>query len=108
MCRRRGSQVLREVVVYIKIERLRGIVQRRLLVVAPESLAPEILATNLGDEIKANPTVLADPDNDVFICYEVKEQPLRRVAAAIVDPRYHAVEVASRLHARMDVPWTPL
>ncbi len=82
--------------------------QRRLLVVAPESLAPEILAKNIGDEIKANPTVLADPDNDVFICYEVEDQPLRRVAAAILDQRYHAVEVASRLHTRMDVPWTPL
>jgi hypothetical protein len=34
--------------------------------------------------------------------------PLRHVAAAVLDQRFQNVEVATRLHTRIDVPWSPL
>ena len=54
------------------------------------------------------PTVLADAGSDMLVCYEVEDQPLRRIAAKVLDQRFQAVEVAARLHTRTDVPWTPL
>ena len=82
--------------------------QRRLLVVAPEQLAPAVAAQMSGDGESPAPTVLADAGSDLLVCYEVEEQPLPRVAAKVLDQRFQAVEVASRLHTRTDVAWTPL
>ena len=48
------------------------------------------------------------PAATCLICYEVEDQPLRRIAAKVLDQRFQAVEVAMRLHTRTDVPWTPL
>ena len=89
--------------------------QRRLLVVAPESLVPAVTEQTAsiqgcshlcGKPLAA--TVLADAGGETFICYEVEDQPLRRLAAKILDQRYRAVEAAARLHTRSDVPWTPM
>lgn len=82
--------------------------QRRLLLVAPEQLAPAMAAQIPGDGESPVPTVLADSGSDVLVCYEVEDQPLRRVAAKVLGQRFQAAEVASRLHTRSDVPWTPL
>ncbi len=82
--------------------------QRRLLVVAPKQLAPAVAAQTSGSGESPLPTVLADAGSDLLICYEVEDQPLRRIAAEVLDQRFQAVEVASRLHTRTDVPWTPL
>jgi hypothetical protein len=80
--------------------------QRRLLIVAPEQLAPRITPQACGDA--AAPTVITDSDADLLVCYEVEDLPLGRVASAVVGQRFQAVEAASRLHTRMDVPWTTL
>jgi hypothetical protein len=82
--------------------------QRRLLVVAPEQLAPMVAAQTPDNNETPAATVLADAGSDILICYEVEDQPLRRMAAKLLDQRFQAVEVASRLHTRTDVPWTPL
>ncbi|MGA2620608.1 MAG: tubulin-like doman-containing protein [Thermoguttaceae bacterium] len=81
---------------------------RRLLVLAPASLPAEQLATRLGDQTLPIPTVVADADNTLMVCYEVEQLPLRRVAAALLDGRPQYREVAARLHTRIDVPWLPL
>jgi hypothetical protein len=81
---------------------------RRRLLVVPESLPPAQLAEQLGGEVDELPTVVVDPENDVYLCCELAELPLRRVAAAVLDRRFQTVEVASRLHTRTDVPWSPL
>ena len=82
--------------------------QRRLLVVAAEQLAPLVAAqaSTAGDA--PLPTIIADADGDLLVCYEVQDQPLRLVAAKVLDQRFHAVDMASRLHTRTDVAWTPL
>jgi eukaryotic-like serine/threonine-protein kinase len=82
--------------------------QRRLLIIAPEALVPALLAAMSGDGKGIVPTVLADAGSDIVICYEVEDQPLRRIAAKVLNRRFQAVEVAARLHTRTDVPWAPL
>ena len=82
--------------------------QRRLLVVAPEQFAPAVATQTPGNGELPAPTVLADAGSDMLVCYEVEDQPLQRIAAEVLDQRFQAVEAASRLHTRTDVPWTPL
>ena len=82
--------------------------ERRLLVVASPQLAPVVTAETQGNGDSPLPTVLADNNSDLLVCYEVEGQPLRRIAAKVLGQRFQATEVASRLHTRMDVPWTPL
>jgi hypothetical protein len=69
---------------------------------------PAVAAQVSGDGATVAPTVLADAGSDMLVCYEVEDQPLRRMAAAVLDQRFQAVEVAARLHTRTDVPWSPL
>ncbi len=82
--------------------------QQRLLVVAPEQLAPAVTRQTPSNGESLAPTVLADADSDMLVCYEVEDQPLRRIAAKVLDQRFQTVEIASRLHTRTDVSWTPL
>ena len=82
--------------------------QQRLLVVASEALSSAITPAALGDEAAAPPTVIVDPQADMLICHEIEDLPLKRIASVVLDQRFHAVQAASRLHTRTDVPWTPL
>jgi hypothetical protein len=81
--------------------------QQRLLIVAPDELAPSITPQSLGDATTAAPTVVSDSLADMLVCYEVEDLLLDRIAATVLDQRFQAVEAASRLHTRTDVPWTP-
>ncbi len=82
--------------------------QQRLLVVVPEQLVEAVVARTSGDGQSLAPTVLADAGSDMFVCREVEDQPLPRVAARVLGQRFQAAEIASRLHTRVDVAWTPL
>ncbi len=82
--------------------------RQRLLVVAPEPLAPAITPETLGEAVTALPTVVTDTHADMLICYEVEGLTIPRVASVVLDQRFQVVEAASRLHTRTDVPWTPL
>jgi hypothetical protein len=81
---------------------------QRLLLVAPEGILPAQLLEQLGDGAAEPPTVIADEENEVLLCYELEQLSLRRVAAAVLDRRFKSVEVAARLHTRIDVPWSAL
>jgi len=81
---------------------------RRLLLVAPEDLAPEQLVAMVRREAGAAPTLLAIPSEGVLLNYEGQDLALRRVAAAVLDGRQPYVDLASRLHTRIDVPWATL
>jgi hypothetical protein len=82
--------------------------KQRLLIVASEALSQGITPAALGDAATAAPTVIVDPQADMLICHEIEDLPLKRIASAVLDQRFQAVEAASRLHTRTDVPWTPL
>jgi hypothetical protein len=78
---------------------------RRLLLLTPTDLSAADLIRRIHEETPTPPTVVADKENEVLLCYEMEQLPLRRVAAAVLDQRFQNVEVASRLHTRIDVQW---
>ena len=80
---------------------------RRLLLVAPEYFSSAQLVEQLGDEVEVEPTVVVSTEEDVLLCYEAEQVSLSRVAAAVLARRFQNVEVASRLHTRIDVIWSP-
>jgi hypothetical protein len=80
---------------------------RRLLLLVPADFPSQQLLRQLGGEAGEAPTVIPDADNRVLFCYEGEQLPLRRVAAALLDRRFQHVEIAARLHTRIDVRWAP-
>jgi eukaryotic-like serine/threonine-protein kinase len=81
---------------------------RRRLLIGPDELCSATSAER-HDSAAAEPlTVVADSEGDVLVCCEIAGLPLRRVATTLLDGRFHNVEVASRLHTRIDVNWSPL
>jgi hypothetical protein len=81
---------------------------RRLLMLVPEEFPAERLLLQVRAELGETPTVIADADHRVLFCYEAEQLPLRRVAAALLERRFQNVEIAARLHTRIDVHWAPL
>jgi hypothetical protein len=81
---------------------------QRLLLLTPNDLTSAELVKRISEEVATSPTVVADKQNEVVMCYEVEQLPLRRVAAAVLDQRFQNVEVASRLQTRIDVHWSAL
>ena len=81
---------------------------RRLLLVAPDGVSLGRLVEQIGNEAGQPPTAITDAESDVLLCFEAEELPLRRVAATVLDDRPQIVDVASRLHARIDVAWSPI
>jgi hypothetical protein len=79
---------------------------RRLLLTAPEETLARELIEELGSQFRPVPTVITDAENDMLLCYEIDQLPLRLVAAAVLDRRFQNVEVAARLHTRIDVSWS--
>lgn len=81
---------------------------RRLVLIAPHDLPSAELTRQLGDDLPAAPTVVTDAGHNVIVCYEAEQLSLQHVAAALLDRRSQYREVASRLHTRVDVQWSPL
>jgi len=79
---------------------------RRLLLVAPADFSSAQLMEQL-DDVQEPPTVVVSTEDDVLLCYELEQLSLRRVAAAVLARRFQNVEVAARLHTRIDVSWSP-
>ena len=73
-----------------------------------QKMSPDSLAKQVGGEFSHPPTVVPDASGDVVLLFETGELSLKHVAAALVDSRLDLTEVASRLHTRSDVTWTPL
>ena len=86
--------------------------KRRLYCILPaesaQKLSPELLAKQVGGEFAHPPTVVPDASGDVVLLFETGELSLKHAAAALIDSRVDLTEVASRLHTRSDVTWTPL
>jgi hypothetical protein len=81
---------------------------KRLLLLAPRGCASPPLLDQLRGKAGGPPTAVCNAENDLLLCYEAQDLSLRRVAQAVLDHRLECVEVASRLHTRIDVPWTTL
>ncbi|MBI3838391.1 MAG: hypothetical protein HY288_10725 [Planctomycetia bacterium] len=82
-----------------------GSAARRLVVMVPKDIDEACLLATLGQEDSPKATVIRMTQGDLIACQEVEQLHVRRVAAALVDNRRDYIEIAKRLHARIDVNW---
>ncbi len=81
---------------------------RRLLMLAPESPTSSTLPDVVEQTCQQRPLVQADVDCDLLACCEVENVPLDSVAARLVADAPQCMELARRLHTRVDVEWCDL
>jgi hypothetical protein len=77
----------------------------RLLVMVPQHIDQTSILASLAREGSPAATVIRMTQGDLIACQEVEQLHVRRVAAALVDNRRDYIEIANRLHARIDVDW---
>jgi eukaryotic-like serine/threonine-protein kinase len=82
-----------------------GSAASRLLVMVPENIDPACILANLAQESSPPATVIRMTQGDLIACQEVEQLQVRCVAAGLVDNRRDYIEIANRLHARIDVNW---
>jgi hypothetical protein len=78
---------------------------QRLLAIVPAS------SKGLEDAVRGMTppaTVVVDSDPELVLCYEQERLSLAHVASRLVDGRSDIIQIAGRLHTRMDVPWSKL
>lgn len=81
---------------------------KRLLLITPENANGEVARQAVEQQYREQPTVVVDSDGDIVLCQEAEQLSLRAVAAYLADQRDQVSQLASRLHTRVDVNWTPL
>lgn len=82
-----------------------GGAQRLLAILPTDCPALREPVSALGEPA---PTIVAGDDGDLVLCYEQQDLSLAHVAARLIDGRNDIIQVAGRLHTRMDVPWFKL
>ena len=80
----------------------------RLLLVMPESIDGASVGAALADENGPPPTVVRTGGGDLIACHEVERLHVREIAAQLVDNRRDYIEIARRLHTRIDVDWNDM
>ncbi len=80
----------------------------RLFVFAPEYADTAALSRLFADDLQAAATVVSTAEPQLTVCVEREQISLRDVAATLIAGRTKLVELASRLHTRVDVSWAPL
>jgi len=74
-----------------------------------QKMTAEYLASQIGPgEFQQTPAVVPDTSGDVVLLYETGELSLKHAAASLIDSRADLTDVATRVHTRADVVWTPL
>jgi hypothetical protein len=81
---------------------------RRTLVIAPREVTPARLVKAGCDLSEASTTYVEHSQSEIVVCQEIQDVPLENVAAFLAGSRGEYLEIAGRLHARIDVEWTPL
>ncbi len=81
---------------------------RRLLIIAQNRGHNDSLKTATERIAGAEPSLMHDTDPSVTLCHEVEQMPLPLVAHHVIDQQGNVVELASRLHTRIDVDWSPI
>ncbi|MCU0876579.1 MAG: protein kinase [Pirellulaceae bacterium] len=86
---------------------------RRLYCVVPaeaaQSLTPEMLRSQIpAEQFSQAAAVVPDDSGDVVLLFEQGGLSVKHAAAALIDSRADMAEMASRVHTRGDVTWTPL
>jgi hypothetical protein len=82
--------------------------RRRFMVVLPAGSPATQLAEQVAAQVGATPSLVVDPDVDAAIFCEAENLLLTDVATSLVEGRPDLVEVAARLHTRVDANWSKL
>lgn len=77
----------------------------RLLLVMPQSIDQEGIRASLPEEDGSPATIVHTTGGDLIACQEVEQLHIRRVANQLVENRKDYIEIAKRLHTRIDVDW---
>ena len=81
---------------------------RRLLLAAADNQSNPALCQATAEAEKAQPSLVCHTDPNLTLCCETERMPLPQVAAGLVDYQDSVLDIAARLHTRMDVSWAPL
>ena len=79
---------------------------RRLMVIAPPDLSTTELRAQLSKLTNDQLTIVQDRIGELVVCYEVEQIPIDNVLAKLIGTREDILEVARRLHTRIDVSWS--
>jgi hypothetical protein len=80
---------------------------QHLLAIVPKNSAGSALHDAVS-QLDPPATLVNDSDADLVFCYEVQDLSLSNVAARLIENRSDFVQIAARLHTRMDVAWSGL
>ncbi|MEX0679304.1 MAG: tubulin-like doman-containing protein [Pirellulales bacterium] len=81
---------------------------QRLLTILPASCASSALRDSMTQQFTPPATIITDTDSDLVFCNEQQQLSLAHVAARLIDGRSNIIQIAGRLHTRVDVPWSEL
>jgi len=81
---------------------------RRILVVSPPDVSRQRVLEADSDISEASTTFVDEAGREMVVCHEVDEVPMKNVVAFLTGSRCDYLEIADRLHTRIDVDWTPL
>jgi len=81
---------------------------QRLLAIVPQSGNSGPLQETISAKLDPPATILAGTEADLVLVFEQQELSLPHVAARLIEGRKDFVEIASRLHTRVDVSWSEL
>src|SRR5262249_55445366 len=81
---------------------------RHLLAILPKAAAGTAVEETLASAIDPPPTTLRSHGSDRVFCHDVQELASSLVAAKLIAERDDFVQIASRLHTRVDVVWSGL
>ncbi|HEX4147168.1 MAG TPA: tubulin-like doman-containing protein [Pirellulales bacterium] len=84
-----------------------GTAASRLLVIVPDNMNQTQFSQGLAADVPTA-TVIPTTQCDLIVCQEVENLEVRRVAARIVEGRRDYVDIAKRLHTRVDVTWAEM
>jgi hypothetical protein len=81
---------------------------KRLLLGVPSDCDVSEVRSSIGRFVKEPFNLVSDASGDLLVCQESQDLPVGAVAAALSDGRPDLLEVAGRLHTRVDVQWVSL
>ena len=83
---------------------------KRLLLTGSESFAAqfEIVKQKVQKIAQHDSNIVTDSEGDVVLCYEVQEIELEAVLRSLIGERFDYLDIAARLHSRIDVDWPEL
>ena len=79
----------------------------RLLLIVPDNFNQTRLPQSVIADVPTA-TVIPTAQCDLIVCYEVENLDVCRIASRLVEGRRDYVDIAKRLHTRVDVIWNEM